>query len=659
MADYASVLTGGTNSFPTTSEHLNALATDILSEGVVGAVGNTAGVAPMTGGLACNAQGTPNMTVAVTAGYCYVTTTPSGQASQLLRANIAAQNATIAANSTGGTRYDWIYVAMSAANAANPAVGGDDVASITVSRSTSSSTDNGTPPTYGYPIAVVTVANGAASITNGNITDLRTSLAVTNNASSSGWTNLGSTPDTITNNGQRSYSLVFNSTDLTDTLSPGTRLKITRTVTAPTQCTDLESGSSQYYSKSSPSSMTFTDDFAVSAWVKLESYPAAGGYMCIAGRDNTNNGWFLIVDADGQIFLQGVNTNAANYSRIVSGQSLPLGRWVHIAAQLDMSSYTATSSTSYIMFDGVDCYGYVERAGTNPTALVQAGDFRIGAGNTGPQWMFDGKIAQVAVYSAKVAQATFAASMNQTLTGSETSLVSAYTFSNDITDISSNTNDLTANGSAVATATDSPFAQRDNLAGGVTAGTTEYAIVTASSFSTNTTLTVQVPEGSTIPTTGGVSAISYSSQGFPFGLPASTKWDVFLPFKSQMSQALATTNVWYNAFGGGSMQITIPIGAWRVDYNATIYNGYNAGACDVYSTFSTTNSTETDNQMTVRLATNSTGGAMGLAAKEREYTLSAATKYYLNIKWSSGGATTIYFLNDQAAAWLRAKLAYI
>lgn len=656
MADYASVLTGGTNSFPTTSEHLNALATDILGEGVVGSVGNTAGVAPATGGLACNAQGTPDMTVAVTAGKCYVTATPSGQGSQLLRANIAAQNATIAANATGGTRYDWIYVKIDASTAANPNVSGSDVASIVVSRSTSSSTDNGTPPTYGYPIAVVTVANGAASITNGNITDLRTSLAVTNNASSSGWTNLGSTPDTITNNGQRSYSLVFNSTDLTDTLSPGTRLKITRTVTAPTQCTDLELSSSQYYNKTSPSGMTFTDDFTACAWVKLESYGAA---MMIMSRYNGTSGWEFFITSTGQVTLQGKNAGAANYSNITSGQSIPLGRWVHVAAQLDMSTYTATSTTSYIMIDGVDCYGYVGRGGTNPTALVQAGNLEVGSSNGGSN-PFDGKLAQVAVFSAKVTQATMQTYMSQGLAGNETSLISAYSFNNAITDLNtSNANNLTAQNSAVATATDSPFAQRDNLAGGVTAGTTEYAIVTASSFSTNTTLTVQVPEGSTIPTTGGVSAISYSSQGFPFGLPASTKWDVFLPFKSQMSQALATTNVWYNAFGGGSMQITIPIGAWRVDYNATIYNGYNAGACDVYSTFSTTNSTETDNQMTVRLATNSTGGAMGLAAKEREYTLSAATKYYLNIKWSSGGATTIYFLNDQAAAWLRAKLAYI
>lgn len=657
MADYVSVLTGGSNNFDTTSEHLNALATDILEDGVVGSVGNTAGVAPMTGGLACNAQGTPNMTVAVTAGKCYVTATPSGQSSQRLRANIAAQNATIAANSTGGTRYDWIYVKIDATNAANPAAAGDNVASIVVSRSTSSSTDNGTPPTYGYAIAVVTVANGASSITNGNITDVRESVAIVNNSSDDGWTSLGDTPETVTNNGNRSYNLVFNSTDLTDTVTPGTRLKLTRTTAAPTQCTDLESSSSQYYSKTSPSGMTFTDDFTCMAWVKLESY---GTPCCIASRYNGTSGWYFLINANGQVQMDGFNAGPTNYSNVSSGPSIPLGRWVHVAAQLDMSAYTATTTTSYTMIDGVDVPSRVSRGGTNPTALVQAGNFQVGADN-GTQYPFDGKLAQVAVFSAKVTQATIRTYMSQGLAGNETSLISAYSFNNSITDLNtSNANNLTAQNSAVATATDSPFAQRDNVATGLTAGTVEYGIVTAASYSTNTTLTVQVPEGSAIPTSGGVSAVSYSQSRSPFGFPSSaTKWDIILLTKQSLSQSAPTLGTWYNAFANGCMQITVPIGAWRVDYNQTIYNGHAAGTSDVYITLSTANNTESDNQMTCRYSTNGTNGAHGLAAKEREYNLSAATVYYLNIKAGSGGASSIYMLGDQTAGWLRAKLAYV
>lgn len=169
-----SILTGGSNNHTTSSEEINAIYTDLLVDGVVGAVANTSGVAPTTGAYAVNAQGTPNMTVRVTAGVAYVSGTPSGGNSQRVRVNMATyEDVTIAANSTGGTRYDHIYISLDAAKLANPAVAADDVATLVASRSTSSSSDTGTPPTYGYKIAVVTVANGAASISNANITDSR------------------------------------------------------------------------------------------------------------------------------------------------------------------------------------------------------------------------------------------------------------------------------------------------------------------------------------------------------------------------------------------------------------------------------------------------------------------------------------------------------
>lgn len=174
MSLYTSVLTAGTNSHTETSEHINGMATDFISPGVIGAITNTSGAAPMTGAFAVNAQGTPNMTVAVSSGFAWVNATPASQNNQNLRVqNTATPNVTISANSSGSTKYDWIYIQIDATKAANPAVDASDVASLVVSRSSSNTTDNGTPPTFGYCIAIVTVANGAASITNGNITDKR------------------------------------------------------------------------------------------------------------------------------------------------------------------------------------------------------------------------------------------------------------------------------------------------------------------------------------------------------------------------------------------------------------------------------------------------------------------------------------------------------
>lgn len=331
-----------------------------------------------------------------------------------------------------------------------------------------------------------------------------------------GWRNgILAVPNTITYNGSGNYSLVFNSTDLTDELSNGMKLKGTRTVTAPTQCTDLESGSSQYYSKTSPAGMTFTDDFVVSGWIKVESYKEA----VIASRFNGTSGWDFYMEATGQITLAGFNGGIGNNSKVTSYQSVPLNKWVHVAAQLDMSAFTATTTTSYVMINGADVPATVTRAGTNPTALIQAGDLNIGAYNNATSF-FDGKIAQVAIYSAKVTQATITASINQTLAGTETSLISAYSFNNTINDLNTtNANNLTANGSAVATNVDSPFAGGTNASTAYTAGTTEFGEVFNVSFSTNTTVIVQCPDGYGFPTSGGLSAIAYSPEGTPLGWP--------------------------------------------------------------------------------------------------------------------------------------------
>ncbi len=183
-----SVLTGGSNSAQTTSEDLNGLSTDLLNDGVVGSIANTSGIAPSTGGLAINAQGSPNTTTAVTAGIAYVTATPTSQGSQRLRVKIDAQNVTHASNSSGSTRYDWIYVSVDAALAANPISDMSTTGTVVVSRSSSNTTDNGTPPTYGLNIAIVTLANSFSSVTNSNIADKRQRTGVTVSNGSDGWT---------------------------------------------------------------------------------------------------------------------------------------------------------------------------------------------------------------------------------------------------------------------------------------------------------------------------------------------------------------------------------------------------------------------------------------------------------------------------------------
>lgn len=222
-----SIVTGGTNSHATTAQEVNGVATDFVQQGVVGTISNTSGVAPNTGSFAVNAQGTPAMFVDITAGTAYITATPSGQASQVLRAYMSASytSYTITANSSGSTKYDWIYLQVDATKANNPASDASDVTSIVTSRSSSNTADNGTPPTYGILLAVVTVTNGASSISNSNVVDGRTRALVTSN--SLGWTPASGTWAFSSYDSTNKTGVITVNSDATTIYSQGMRVRFT------------------------------------------------------------------------------------------------------------------------------------------------------------------------------------------------------------------------------------------------------------------------------------------------------------------------------------------------------------------------------------------------------------------------------------------------
>lgn len=390
------------------------------------------------------------------------------------------------------------------------------------------------------------------------------SFTITGSGGNLGWLTGLPAPDSVTHNGQRSYDLVFNGTDLTDTVNIGTPLRFGRTVTAPIQCADLEASSSQYFNDTSVSGTTFTDDFCAGAWVKLESLAT----MSIVSRWNGTSGFVMDITSTGLVRLVGYNAGAANFSLVQSYQTPVIGRWVHIAAQLDMSAFTATSTTSYIMFDGQDTPASVARGGTNPTALVQAGDLNVGADNSLRH--FDGKLSNVFYSSAKITQANMRTLSGQSITSAlctTHSIVSAYTLNNTLNDVNTTSaNNLTAQGSAAATNADSPFSLGSELDSAYTDGTTEFGIVTKTAFSTNTTLTVQVPEGCALPTSGGITSVFYSPDKAPYGFPTNQeKWAIVAHFYLQQNTgAVASASTVTNLPGG---RVDFPVGQWNIGYD--------------------------------------------------------------------------------------------
>jgi hypothetical protein len=456
-----------------------------------------------------------------------------------------------------------------------------------------------------------------------------TNFTINGTSGADGWSPLGQSLTSITALGNRSYTAVVSGVDTTGVTCVGQRLKLPRTVTAPTQCTDLEASSSQYFSRASGSltGISFTDDYTCMAWVKIESYASA--VMAIISRYNAANGFLFYVNASGQLILQNGTGTRLN----TSYQSVPLNKWVHVAATMN-----ASAGTGEVYIDGVLVPSLISGAGTS---ITQAGNLEIGSANAGN--FFDGKIAQVGLFDAVISAATIRSYMSQTLSGSETNCIGAWTLNGVLTDSDSNANNLTAQGSAVATNADTPFT--NPVTGtNITAGSTNYGIIMAQSFSTNTTYTIQIPEGETLPTTGGIGTVSYSTQKTPYGFPGDeSKWEVGLYLLSTVASSGTVTSTIYNP---GGLNINVPVGSWNTDFESAFSVTTAGGGIDLSTTLSTSSTAATgattnfSSRILIGIA--STAASRFSHSRSGDITVTTATPYYLLIV-SNANFSTLAF----------------
>lgn len=388
--------------------------------------------------------------------------------------------------------------------------------------------------------------------------DAFASFSSTNND----WRTIPVAPLVVANNGNRSVDMSIVG-DYTAVISKGMRFKISRTGTAvQTQVTSLN-GTNQYWNDTTVAGMSFTDDFVAGAWIKLSSYPTATA--SIMSRYNGTNGWVLRLETNGQLMLIGTNGSSTNFKLVQSMQSVPLNKWVHIALQLDMSAISVngtglSTTTNYVMIDGVDVPTFSYTSGTSPTALVQAGDLMVGYAGSGYA-NFPGKIAQAFVSSAKITQANIRSFMNAPLTAAlctTYNIISAYAFDGNGNDINTtNANNLTAQNSAVATNADSPF--NANAFG---------IIMTDPTYSGGLTLyNVQTPEGYPIPN-GTLGTSSYSGLKVPYGFPSqSEKWKITSQYNSSVTISFGATGQW----SGSPASIALPSGSgWKLGYKGNV-----------------------------------------------------------------------------------------
>ena len=78
------------------------------------------------------------------------------------------------------------------------------------------------------------------------------------------------------------------------------------------------------------------------------------------------------------------------------------------------------------------------------------------------------------------------------------------------------------------------------------------------------TVTVQCPEGVTIPTTGGITSVAYSTQANPYGWVADKgRWEISSLYKITGTSSSSGN---YTTFQSSSRALTVPVGSYEVGY---------------------------------------------------------------------------------------------
>jgi len=488
--------------------------------------------------------------------------------------------------------------------------------------------------------AVVMAPVGAMFDQLGDITV--NSITIGGTPSAEGWSPLGATPDTITANGNRSYDLVFNGTDLTDTITEGMRVRTARTVAAPTYMGGAFNGTTHYFTKTSPTSTlsTVTNNFSLKATIEPTTY--AAGYIMARGDAAGNNALGLFMEATGQITVIVRNAAAANFRYISTYQSVPLTKKTKIWV-------TWASGTVVIMFDGVSVpVTAAGTGGTAPTTAGTGGDFSVGRPGAQNTLYFPGYISDVGVFNAVLTEATMRSYDSQALTGAETNCIGAWSLNNtSVNQQAPGTNDLTATG-GVSYSNRSPYGNN-----GVST-TLDYGIVMKASFSTNTTLTIQVPEGCTIPTSGGIASMDYSIQAVPYGFPKDKgKWRVEANLLVDQSVSTPVSGTKYNI---SSFQIKVPAGAYWVGGEGVVYGSIGSGSISIEASVSTSSSTFDTSYTHLEAQATAFGGLINTS---RFVSPAVSTIYYLIASVSGTSPSAIYYFGGRGGVKLFADNALL
>ena len=215
---------------------------------------------------------------------------------------------------------------------------------------------------------------------------------------------------------------------------------------ANTHSADLESGSSQYFSRADDADYDFSGDFSIEGWIKLETNISQ--YVLMKGSTASSQKWYgFWLEPDGKLnFTIDNGTTAYTADTDAGDGNLATGVWYHFAG----------------VRSGSDISLYVngelqETVSATSDDLSNSDSLLIGARNTGSiNRYFDGLINDVRIWSDARTPSEIQDNIGSDTLDSTTNLEGRYKFNNNAEDSSSNGNDLTANNSPTYT-TDVPY----------------------------------------------------------------------------------------------------------------------------------------------------------------------------------------------------------
>lgn len=460
----------------------------------------------------------------------------------------------------------------------------------------------GASNTFGH--VVPNIADDTVALLNAAQTLKNKTIDSTNSIVTNGWQTPSMGFTYSANNGNREFVLTPSS-DPTAILSPGARFKVTRNTAAPSQSMAYASGSSQYATLASPSSISFSTAFTCEGWVFLQSY--TGQIQAVIGRtDNSTGGFMLYVNANGQAVVQ--YNNATQFTQFQSVQSIPLNRWVHLAGVV--TSVSGKTGLMYIDGNSVPV--------TSPTAtaatMVQTGNLSIGALGAGIASTFlNGFVSEARVWSVAQSAASIQSNMGITIVA-QANLVAAFPGSGNFNDASGNSNNLTATNGAIATQASNPY------------NTTEYAIVTKV---TAGAVTLFCGNSNTIPNMT-LNSPQYSLERAPYGFPAGEdNWTVTFLLLSIISASAGTASTVYNP---GGINLNIPTGSWDLQGDLSASMNPTGTALDLSLGISSGISSFSDADLETRLFQSGLGAGSTSIVRvrvEKRIILTAQTPYYL------------------------------